>query len=71
MFADAHISSLGYLCSDERFLEDLYEAPCWLLLNVFDDANDKLDIWYTLFTSIMNVHAPIVSKRVKNKVRCE
>ena len=50
----------------EAFLNDLNTAP-WSLLDVFDDVNEKLDTWNSLFMSIVDQHAPIVTRRVKNK----
>ena len=50
----------------EAFLNDLNTAP-WSLLDVFHDVNEKLDTWNSLFMSIVDQHAPIVTRRVKNK----
>lgn len=34
---------------------------------MFDDVNDKLNIWTTLFMDVINEHIPLVKRRVKNK----
>ena len=41
-------------------------AP-WALLDVFEDVNEKLDIWELIFNDVMNRNIPIIKKRVKHK----
>jgi hypothetical protein len=35
------------------------------LLDIFDDVDDKLFLFNTLFTDVLNLHAPIKTVRVK------
>ena len=48
------------------FLDDLNSAP-WSLLEVFQDVNDKLDIWDLIFNEVLGRRAPLIKKRVKSK----
>lgn len=50
----------------EAFLNDLNTAA-WSLFDVFHDVNEKLDTWNFLFMSIVDLHAPVVTRRVKTK----
>ena len=34
-------------------------------MDIFDDANDALDYFLTLFTDTLDIHAPLKQKRVK------
>ena len=48
------------------FLDDLNSAP-WTLLEIFQDVNDKLNIWDLIFNEVLDRHAPLMKKRVKSK----
>ena len=48
----------------ESFLSDLEAAP-WSVLDTFDDPNECLDTWITIFESVVNDHLPWREKRVK------
>ena len=48
------------------FLDDLNSAP-WSLLEVFQDVNDKLDIWDLIFNEVLDRHAPLIKKGVTSK----
>ena len=54
--------------NNELFAKDLSEAP-WDSAFVFEDTDDIVDSWYSIFTNILNKHAPIISKRVKRKIQ--
>ena len=50
----------------ESFISDLKEVP-WNILSHCNTSDEMLEIWQELFTSIADVHAPIRSRRVRNK----
>ena len=50
----------------ELFLKDLYCVP-FHMVNFFDDFNDQVDAFNSLFLDVLNEHAPI--KRIKIKSR--
>ncbi|CAB3983518.1 RNA-directed DNA polymerase from mobile element jockey [Paramuricea clavata] len=54
--------------NNELFAKDLSEAP-WDSAFVFEDTDDIVDSWYSIFINILNKHAPIISKRVKRKIQ--
>ena len=54
--------------NNELFAKDLSEAP-WDSAFVFEDTDDIVDSWYSIFTNILNKHAPIISKRVKRNIQ--
>ena len=39
------------------------------LLYVFDDINDIADAWYCLFNNTLDEHAPLVTKRIKKRIK--
>lgn len=48
------------------FLKDLYGVP-WSILSVFDDAEDKLYAFSTLFNEILDNHAPVRTIKVRGR----
>jgi hypothetical protein len=52
--------------NQDHFNLNLESAP-WSLINIFENVNDKLDIWELIFTNVLDVHAPIVKKKGKSK----
>jgi len=50
--------------NEENFKNDLMCIP-WDVIKVFDDVNDALDSWYTLFNEVLDRHVPIKRQRVK------
>ena len=50
----------------ESFISDLKEVP-WNNLSHCNTSDEMLETWQELFTSIADVHAPIRSRRVRNK----
>ncbi len=55
---------------EHAFLEDLKTVPV-TLCEAFDDTNDTLAFWKTLFLDIVNTHAPHKERRVKKQVQPE
>ena len=39
----------------------------WSILDTYADPPDALDVWYSLFLDVENLHAPFRNKRVKKK----
>ena len=50
----------------DAFLDDISSAP-WSLVDIFDDPDDKLDTFNSLFHQILDQHAPV--KTVKLRAR--
>ena len=48
------------------FLEDISNAP-WSVIGVFDDVEDNLNAFNTLFNQVLDQHAPV--KTVKVRIR--
>ena len=51
---------------ESNFLNDLNSVP-WEIIESFDDVDDIVSAWMTLFTEILDKHAPIKSHRIKRK----
>ena len=47
-----------------RFLEDLAIQP-WSVLDLYDDVDNSFEVFFTMFKSVLNKHAPQRNKRVK------
>ena len=50
--------------SSSAFNADLVSVP-WFLMNLFDDVDDKVFVFTSLFTDTLSYHAPIKTVRVK------
>ena len=50
--------------SEADFIDDLWSLP-WCIVELFDDVNDEVSVFNTLFQEVLKVHAPIKSVRVK------
>ena len=50
--------------SESAFLSDLVNQP-WLVIDIFDNANDALDYFSDIFNSVLSKHAPEKKRRVK------
>ena len=48
------------------FAEDLKKIP-WKLLKRFHDPNEMWRMWKAFFNRVLNAHAPIRTKRVRNR----
>lgn len=53
---------------ETSFLQDLDNLP-WFMVYESDNANSALDIFVSLFHSVLNKHAPQKSRRVKHAVQ--
>ena len=51
---------------ESRFLTDLSLVP-WKIIQAFDNIDDIVSVWNTLFLEILNKHAPIKRHRVKKQ----
>ena len=51
---------------ESNFLNDLNSVP-WEIIESFDDVDDIVSAWMTLFTETLDKHAPIKSHRIKRK----
>ena len=45
----------------------IFQSTPWDVIKVFDDANDVLDKWSSMFMEIVNRHLPLKKHRVKYK----
>ena len=52
------------LFNETEFLNDLSNAS-WNILDTTDNVNDMLELWYSLFFTVIDKHLPIKKKRVK------
>ena len=51
---------------ENKFINDLQSAP-WDVIKIFDDVNDIVETWSTLFCDIVDKHLPLRKHRVKRK----
>ena len=51
---------------ETKFLEDVDSAP-WSLIDIYDDINDKVDIFYQLINQLLDWHAPKRQKRIRKE----
>ena len=52
--------------NEQEFIFDLQFVP-WDIIKLFDDTNDVVDTWSTMFLNIVDKHLPLKSQRVKHK----
>lgn len=45
----------------KNVLMDLQAVP-WSIINSFEDINDAISTWYTLFLDVVNMHVPLIEK---------
>ncbi len=48
----------------DSFVRDLLEVP-WSIFESVDDIDDAVLLWDKLFSSVVDIHAPLKTKRVK------
>ena len=61
------ISYRSYKNFDEnKFIDELQSTP-WDIIKVFDDVNDIVETWSSLFCDIVDKHLPLRQHRVKRK----
>lgn len=51
--------------NETKFIEDLKSVP-WDIIKIFDNVDDALEAWYSLFKDAVDKHAPLKQHRVKN-----
>ncbi|MEW8542134.1 MAG: endonuclease/exonuclease/phosphatase family protein, partial [Candidatus Thiodiazotropha sp.] len=54
--------------NENEFLRDLLSVK-WDSLEALENVDDILDKWYSLFTDVINKHAPLKTHRVKNLIQ--
>lgn len=52
--------------NETEFINDLKSAP-WDIIKLFDDTNDIVDSWSSIFLDIIDKHLPLKQHRVKHK----
>ena len=52
-------------CDCDKLVSDLQDAP-WHVMSIFDSIDEKWEYWKSLFISILNKHAPLVTVRTRN-----
>ena len=52
--------------NEEEFCNDLKSIP-WDIIKTFDDINDAVETWSSLFLDVVNLHLPMKQHRVKRK----
>ena len=52
--------------NEENFINELSSAS-WDVIKVFEDPDDILETWSTMFLDIVDIHLPVKEHRVKNK----
>lgn len=53
---------------ENAFLNDLLSVQ-WQILENFEDIDDIIRIWYSLFIDIVDKHAPVKEHRIKSKLQ--
>ena len=55
--------------SPGTFCQDLKLVP-WSVCDIFDDVDDRYYVWNSLFTEVVNDHAPLKTRRcIKAEIR--
>ena len=49
-----------------RFISDMQDVP-WETIEYFNDINEIVEVWNTMFLEVVNKHAPLKSHRIKRK----
>ena len=52
---------------DNSFRCDILKVP-WLVCEVFDDVDDQYYAWHTLFMEVVNLHAPLKTKKCRKRL---
>ena len=52
------------------FLNDLLAVP-WSEIEMFNDIDESLGTWYSLFIKTVDIHAPIKTHRIKNDIQLD
>ena len=51
---------------ENRFISDMQTVP-WETIEYFNDINEIVEVWNTMFLEVVNKHAPLKSHRIKRK----
>ena len=51
---------------ENRFISDMQDVP-WETIEYFNDINEIVEVWNTMFLEVVNNHAPLKSHRIKRK----
>ena len=52
--------------SPDKLHQDLQLVPyAWSVCDIFDDVDDRYYVWNSLFTEVVNDHAPLKTRRCK------
>ena len=54
--------------NDDLFLNDLMCAN-WNVIESFNDIDSMIDTWYSMFTAVVDMHAPVKTQRVKRNIQ--
>lgn len=52
----------------QKFVDELRDAP-WEAAFVFEDTDDIVDIWYKIFTDVLDSQVPVKQKRLKKRMQ--
>ena len=52
--------------NEQEFISDLQSVP-WDIIKLFEDTNDVVDTWSSMFLNIVDKHLPMKSQRVKHR----
>ena len=52
--------------NEAEFMEELKNTP-WDVIKIFDNTDEVLDVWSSMYLDIVNKHLPVKKHRVKNK----
>ena len=56
--------------NENEFLQDLSAVP-WSEIELLENVDTMLDVWYDFFNDVIDKHAPIKTHRIKNEVQPE
>ena len=51
--------------NDEQFCKDLLQVQ-FHIIDIFKNIGDAWGAWFSLFTSVLNDHAPVITKRIRH-----
>ena len=61
----SYITTRNYKRYDpEKFVKDLANVP-FHIIDIFDDFNDQMDVFNTLFSEVLDDHAPVKTTKIK------
>ena len=54
--------------NENEFLQDLSAVP-WSEIELLENVDTMLDVWYDFLNDVIDKHAPIKTHRIKNEVQ--